>query len=418
MPIPFVQHLVKHADTNTHGCSGPTLVEPSLTRDGHGLNSERTRQLSIRGITSNPKKPNQHHSHNVGTQKQATDIWGKISSYMSARSNSAPKLSPLEEWEHWAATNLADQSVNSETLRTITQKYGAIRGIIRLSAHAVILQLHREQYCPPLDCYYAMKLFRQPAAARIESQLEYQERVRAEFALLSELRHTNIIRTFELFSLSDAGTLSACCMEYCAGGDLHDLIVALGCLRAAEADCLFKQLVRGIVYLHEAGIAHRDLKPENLLLTHRGCLKICDFGAAERFRLKGEEQSHLWKTERRGSAPYISPEQYLEEEENGFDPRAADVWAVAVIYVTMRTGRNAWNEPTSRDEGFEEFAWKRAMGKRSSIVEDVCRNESRDVLYGILSIDPQDRPASTEVLTSQWLEGTYCCIPATSVLGS
>lgn len=346
MPIPFI-HLVRHADTRIPD------EEQSLTRAGQS-------QLSIRN-TTNPHTINQHHSHLGG--RRPTSIRGRVASYMR---RNTPQQSPLEEWKHWATTNLADQSINTNTMHTITQKYGPISRITGAGAHAVILQLHKEQYCPPLDCFYAMKLFRQ---SQRQTKSEYEKTVLAEFAILSQLHHNNIIRTFELLPLSTAGPLYACVMEYCAGGDLHSLIVGSNSPRPAEADCLFKQLLRGLAYLHDEGIAHRDLKPENLLLTNRGCLKICDFGSAERFHPKGDEHVRL-STERRGSAPYISPEQHLEQ---GFDPRAADVWAAAVIYIAMRSGRNAWKEATSRDDRFEEFAWKRAMGKRSSVVEDLCQ---------------------------------------------
>ena len=364
MRIPFVPHLIRHVDASIPGHGGVPEEEQSLIRTGHEL-------------TPNPQTISHHHSHIIGGQKQPTGGWHRIAFYMSRRSNSPPKSSQLENWEHWASTNLADPSTNTNTMHKITQKYGAIRRVTGVGAHAVILHLHKEQYCPPLDCFYAMKLFQQSPC---QTKREYEKRVLAEFAILSQLHHKNIIKTFELLPLSNAspgqvqgqGHLYACFMEYCAGGDLHSLIVASSSLRAAEADCLFKQLLRGLHYLHEEGIAHRDLKPENLLLTHRGCLKICDFGTAERFRFKGEEkEEHVrFSTGRCGSAPYISPEQHLEK---WFDPRAADVWAAAVIYIAMRSGRNAWKEATSRDERFEEFAWRRAMGKRSSVVEDVCQ---------------------------------------------
>jgi protein-serine/threonine kinase len=74
-------------------------------------------------------------------------------------------------------------------------------------------------------------------------------------------------------------------MEYCAGGDLKTLVLRAGRLETSEADCYFKQLMRGLEYLHEMGVAHRDLKLENLLPTADGALKITDFGNAECFRL-------------------------------------------------------------------------------------------------------------------------------------
>lgn len=124
-------------------------------------------------------------------------------------------------------------------------------------------------------------------------------------------------------------------MEYCSGGDLYSFIVALRYFITEEADCFFKQLMRGVLYLHEIGIAHRNLKPENLLLTDRGYLKISDFGNAECFRLAWENQVYL-STRCCGLASYISPEQYLNQP---FNPRKVDIWAAAIVYIAMRAGR-------------------------------------------------------------------------------
>lgn len=38
------------------------------------------------------------------------------------------------------------------------------------------------------------------------------------------------------------------------------------------------QLLRGLHYLHSAGVFHRDIKPSNILLNKECELRICDFG--------------------------------------------------------------------------------------------------------------------------------------------
>ena len=43
---------------------------------------------------------------------------------------------------------------------------------------------------------------------------------------------------------------------------------------------LWVQVLRGLKYVHSAGVLHRDLKPSNLLLNANCDLKICDFGLA------------------------------------------------------------------------------------------------------------------------------------------
>jgi serine/threonine protein kinase len=43
------------------------------------------------------------------------------------------------------------------------------------------------------------------------------------------------------------------------------------------------QLLNGIAHLHDNWIIHRDLKTSNLLLSHKGILKVADFGLAREY---------------------------------------------------------------------------------------------------------------------------------------
>lgn len=162
------------------------------------------------------------------------------------------------------------------------------------------------------------------------------------------MRHPNVIHTLDL--LQDAKGDYCEVMEYCAGGDLYTLVLTAGKLEVMEADCFFKQLMRGVEYMHEMGVAHRDLKPENLLLTTHGALKITDFGNGECFRMAWEKEAHM-TAGLCGSAPYIAPEEYTDKE---FDPRKVDVWACGVIYMAMRTGRHLWRVARKEEDEFYE----------------------------------------------------------------
>lgn len=43
---------------------------------------------------------------------------------------------------------------------------------------------------------------------------------------------------------------------------------------------IFKQLLRGVLYIHSQGVIHRDLKPGNIYIGNEGAVKIGDFGLA------------------------------------------------------------------------------------------------------------------------------------------
>lgn len=51
----------------------------------------------------------------------------------------------------------------------------------------------------------------------------------------------------------------------------------------AEVKCLTQQLLSAVAHLHDNWILHRDLKTSNLLLSHKGILKVGDFGLAREY---------------------------------------------------------------------------------------------------------------------------------------
>jgi len=166
----------------------------------------------------------------------------------------------------------------------------------------------------PRNELFAVKEFRKRAQS--ETPEEYIEKVNSEYCVSKSLDHPNIVVTEDLCISTNKRWCHV--MEYCSGGDLFGLIQK-DFMREPEKNCCFKQLLRGVAYLHDHGIAHRDLKPENLLITADGHLKITDFGVSEVFAGKHPGSAGIKcgmdMTEIRlsnpgivGSAPYIAPE--------------------------------------------------------------------------------------------------------------
>jgi protein-serine/threonine kinase len=283
---------------------------------------------------------------------------------------------------------------------SLLQKYGKCQEVVGKGAYGVVRVSHK--YQNGREILYAIKEFKKRPG---EEEKNFNKRLTSEFCIGSSLKHNNIIHTLDLMK----DTRGVCCqvMEYCEGGDLYSLILASeGGLEAIEADCFFKQIVRGVVYMHSMGVAHCDLKPENILLTRSGVVKISDFGNGECFRMAWEDDIHL-SSGVFGSRPYIAPEVFREKE---FDPRAVDVWATGVMYMAMRTGSYLWQvADPEEDEHYSRYLEGRRDQNGYEPIEWLKRSKCRNVIYSILDPHPKRRITGKQVLNSEWGRSILVC---------
>ena len=361
-----------------------------------------------------------HHLKSAKRQEKLSDMLRDMLGGGKKKENDGgdQQLSLMSSWvdqlKSERDTLASDKKGGPNSTANLVEKYGKCHEIVGRGAFGIVRISHKPD---PKDAkselLYAVKEFRRRPQ---ETTKKYQKRLTSEFCISSSLRHPNVIHTLDL--LQDAKGDYCEVMEYCAGGDLYTLVLAAGTLSVPEADCFFKQLTRGVEYMHEMGVAHRDLKPENLLLTTHGALKITDFGNGECFRMAWEKEAHM-TAGLCGSAPYIAPEEYQGGE---FDPRAVDVWGTGVIYMAMRTGRHLWRV-ARKDE--DEFYEKYLEGRRSEdgyapieTLHRVSRCSSfhsqmrcididyqarcRNVIYSILDPNPGRRITASQVLKSEW----------------
>ncbi|XP_055353620.1 cyclin-dependent kinase 11B-like [Paramacrobiotus metropolitanus] len=96
-----------------------------------------------------------------------------------------------------------------------------------------------------------------------------------------------------------------------------------------EVKTLMKQLLNAVHHLHDNWIIHRDLKTSNLLLSHKGILKVGDFGLAREYGSPLKPYTPvvvtLW---------YRSPELLLGCKEYS---TAVDMWSVGCIFAEFLT---------------------------------------------------------------------------------
>lgn len=123
-----------------------------------------------------------------------------------------------------------------------------------------------------------------------------------EAETMAMAEHENIVKFFVRENINDIlGTRSAIIMQYCANGNLQQIVDANP--NGLQPEVFFdvaKQLVSAVEYLVKKNITHRDIKPENVMVvtSPRGSTyKLGDFGAARCLEPKGKYDSLHGTTE-------------------------------------------------------------------------------------------------------------------------
>ena len=289
----------------------------------------------------------------------------------------------------------------------------------------------------------AVKEFRE--RDKDETEEDYVLKIKSEYSIAKSLHHPNIVETVRLCTNRDRWNHV---MEFCTYGEVYTLVERKlfaggveGFYSRDDRLCFFKQLLRGVDYLHSHGSAHRDIKLENLLLSKDGHLKISDFGVAEVFsgehpglRASGGECGknmgpiRLSEPGICGSLPYIAPE--ILEKDHAYDPRPLDVWSCAIVYLTMTFGGCPWQAAKTEFEYYARFkkGWDAFLerhpdgdisdgedghpkcGKLFSLIEPPS---IKRLILKMLHPIPSKRIMIRNVLKTTCIKNIGCCCPET-----
>ena len=187
----------------------------------------------------------------------------------------------------------------------------------------------------------------------VKNNREELENIKANFALVSRLGHTNIARAHVLHLAKEVNYSSEdvrqklrvtpgdtlMVMEFAPGVTLSQwrkqfLERKLPMVQTLE---IMRQIASAIDYAHEQKILHRDIKPANVMIETRpdGKLiaRVLDFGLAAEIRSSmGRVSREIHDTS--GTRPYMAPEQWL----GGKQGPATDQYALAALFHELITG--------------------------------------------------------------------------------
>lgn len=206
-------------------------------------------------------------SHKHKDKDQRKD---KQSSGPSSRKDSKVAPSGTQTPPHHRESSVAVPFSDDHSLES---KYGKFGKLLGSGAGGSVRLLKRSTD----GTTFAVKQFRERHT--YESEREYNKKVTAEFCVGSTLHHGNIIETMDI--VQERGRWFEV-MEY-APFDLFANVMT-GRMSREETACTVMQIMTGVSYLHDMGLAHRDLKLDNVVVNEHGIMKLIDFGSAVVFR--------------------------------------------------------------------------------------------------------------------------------------
>ncbi|KYQ88661.1 putative protein serine/threonine kinase [Tieghemostelium lacteum] len=204
-----------------------------------------------------------------------------------------------------------------------------------------------------------------------------------EIDLLKNLNHTNIVKYIKYVKTKDNLYIV---LEYVENGSLSGIIKKFGKFPESLVCVYIRQVLEGLVYLHEQGVVHRDIKGANILTTKEGKIKLADFGVATKFDDK-EAISVV------GTPYWMAPEII---ELNGATTKS-DIWSVGCTVIELLTG-----SPPYYDLGQMPALFRIVSDDFPPLPEGISP-ALKDWLMQCFQKDPNLRISAQKLLKHRWI---------------
>ena len=144
----------------------------------------------------------------------------------------------------------------------------------------------------------------------LPKQIKMNEKLKNEMRIQKMINHQNVVRSKNSFSDEFNYYII---LDYCPGKSIRDYLRKSdhGRLNESEARRILKDVIHGVIYLHNRRIIHHDLKLENFIIGSDGRVKIADFGLAT---FCDDQPSQIC-----GTPNYMSPEIILKNKKKVYD---------------------------------------------------------------------------------------------------
>ncbi|TRY98979.1 hypothetical protein DNTS_001245 [Danionella cerebrum] len=220
-----------------------------------------------------------------------------------------------------------------------------------------------------------------------------REAARKEIELMNLLHHPKLVQCLAAY---DNKAEMVMVMEFVAGGELFERIVD-DSFEHTEVSSVgyMRQILEGILYMHQQSILHLDLKPENIVCVDRTGIqiKIIDFGLASKLDPKTPlKVMH-------GTPEFVAPEVINFESVT----LATDMWSIGVICYILLSGESPFQGESDTDTLALVTAAQWEFDEES--FEDIS-DLAKDFISSLLNKDARRRLSCEDALAHDWLVQT------------
>eukprot|EP01083_Nonionella_stella_P092679 259506_1 len=227
--------------------------------------------------------------------------------------------------------------------------------------------------------------------------------IQQEAAIMSSLRHENIVSCYASFVVRDELWLI---MPFVSGGSISYILAHSlkdhfkgGIKDEGILCCLLRDTLRGVAYMHNQGRIHRDIKGRNILIHGEiGTAMLADFGVSGAL-LEGGLKKRGRNT-MTGTPCWMAPEVMKHQRYN----HKADIWSLGITALELAFGTTPYTKLKSPMKVMMEI-----MDGKTPTVDSMDKNNGfsrsfKSFIGKCLNKDAVKRQSAQELLNTDFIK--------------
>lgn len=209
-----------------------------------------------------------------------------------------------------------------------------------------------------------------------------------EISLTVLSKNPNVVTYYESFNFNSCLFLVVELMK----GSLTDLILDLaGKIPEAIMSYILKEILNGLMFMHERHRIHRDIKSDNILLNLEGNVKLSDFGYSAQLTADKD-----WRQTVVGTPSWMAPEVVVGCKYG----TEIDIWSLGIVALELAEG-----EPPNLRENPMKALYLIANGAPPSLCEkSIWSREFNSFVEVCLMKAPENRPTAKQLLIHPFIQ--------------